>query len=733
MEPVRFFVYLQLLLTVFLVALLWCFYARLRKQEFFRWWAWAWTASVGYLAIGALTLQLPSFLAPIKPLAVLLSVLCGFMQVPLLVFGARSLRRPDVPSRREFWLGTGLAVGAGSLFFALSVNQPELGFALRQAPRSLGLALALFYSAGVFVAQWRKKRSSAAVISGIFCLLYGANQGFYAAAFMNRFFGAGSAPFNWFFATTSLLRLQFLFLDLVNVCGICLGIVLLLVEEHRHAEQALLETVRHDQAVSQSNAALQAEISERMRAEESLRESEAKFRLMAETVSCGIWIHQDGRFRYFNPPVAAITGYSQRELEKMNIWEVVHPEFQEKLQKMAEARLRGEKVPSRYEYKIVNRRGEERWVDFSAAVIQWQGRPAVLGSAFDITATKRNEQEVKERTAYLQALISNNPLGIAVMDASHRVQLCNRAFEEMFQYSLAELIGQELDPFIAPTLEEAAEFTQRVHRGESIRAVTKRQRKDGSFLDVELHGVPLLIEGRLVGIYAIYLDITDRKQAEQNLRNLTFRMMQIQEEERARLARELHDDVSQRLALMAFRLDHLKQQFTEPGLQEQLLALSEIAHSVCTDIRHVARHLHPSHLEIVGLVGAVAGFCLEYGKQNGIQVEFVHSQVPDVLPKELTLCLYRVAQEAVHNAHKHSGAKHVRVELSADAKKILLHVRDSGAGFDPVQARRGKGLGLVSMAERVNGVGGEFRLRSRPGGGTSIEASAPLPRRVAAS
>ncbi|HEX7285641.1 MAG TPA: PAS domain S-box protein [Candidatus Angelobacter sp.] len=733
MEPVRFFVYLQLLLTAFLVALLWCFYARLRKQEFFRWWAWAWTASGAYLALGVLALQLTSAWTPLKPLVGALSLCCGFLQVPLLVFGARTLRHPGTSGQRKLWLAMGGALAAGILFFALSSRLSLLGYGLRQASRSLALALALIYCAAIFVTQWRKKSSSAVGISGIFCVLYAINLSFYTAAFLDRIVIGTNASLNWFFATTSLLRIQFLFLDLVYVCGICLGMVLLLVEEHRDAEQALLEAARHGQAVSESNLSLQAEISERMRVEDVLRESEAKFRLMAETVSCGIWIHQDGRFRYFNPPVVAITGYSPQELEQMAIWDLVHPMFKEKVQEFAKARVRGDKIPTRYEFKIVNRHGEERWLDFSAALIQYQGRPAVLASAFDITAAKRNEQEIKERTAYLQALISNSPLGIAVIDANHRVQFCNRAFEVMFQYSQTELAGQDLDRFIAPATDEAVEFTQRIEHGESIHAITRRQRKDGSLLDVELHGVPLLMDGRLVGVYAIYLDITERKHAEENLRNLTFRLIQIQEEERARLARELHDDVNQRLAVMAFRLDHLKQECKEPALNEQLETLSKIAHGVCTDIRHVARHLHPSHLEIVGLVSALAGFCLEYGKQNGIGVEFVHSRVPETLPKELTLCLYRVAQEAVHNAHKHSGTGKIQVELTADLKSLRLVVSDSGTGFDPDQARSGAGLGLVSMAERLHGVGGEFRIQSHPGGGTCVEACAPLPRRAAAS
>ncbi len=514
-----------------------------------------------------------------------------------------------------------------------------------------------------------------------------------------------------------------------------MGIVLLLVEEHGRAERALLESASRSREIAEDNIVLQAEIRDREQMQLTLRESEAKFRLMAETVACGIWIHQDGRFRYFNPQVVAITGYSQQELASMDIWRLVHPDFRDALRERAEARLRGEKVPSRYDYKILTRDGEERWVDFSAAMIQYEGKPAVLASAFDVTAAKRSEHESRERTAYLQALLSNSPLGIVVMDADHRVQLCNRAFEEMFLYSQNELAGKNLDHFVAPHIEEAAEFTRRIQSGQSVHATTQRCRKDGSRVDVELHGVPMFLDGRLVGCYGIYQDITERIKAEESLRNLTFRVMRIQEEERARIARELHDDISQRLGVLTFQLDQVLQDSLEAESPSgrQLITLSKIAHQLCGDIQHLTRHLHPSHVEIVGLVSAVSGFCAEYARQNGFEVEFAHSLVPEALPQEVKLCLYRVAQEAIRNAQKHSGCRRVRVELTGAPEAIQLCVSDAGKGFEPASARGFDGLGLVSMTERVKSLGGQLRIQSRPGDGTSLEASIPLARRAAAS
>jgi PAS domain S-box-containing protein len=737
MDPMQSFVFLQLLVTAFLVVLLWCVYVRLRRQEFFRWWAWAWTASAAYLVLGVLIFQLGRAWTPIKGAAVLFAMLFGFLQVALLMFGAWSLRFPGRPSRRWLWLGTEAALAVGGLSFVLAFlwrERPVISFVSREAPRTFALAAALLFCAVLFLAQLRKSRSSAAAISGGFCLLYGTHQALYGMAFVHLMIVGYGAPLHPVFDLPMRAPSLFSALDVVYVSGICLGIVLLLVEEHRGAEQALLESAMRGREITENNVALQTEIAEREKVEQTLRDSEAKFRLVAETVACAIWIHQDGHFRYVNPQVEAIAGYAPKDLASADVWQLVHPDFREAVRKRAEARLRGEQVPSRYEFKILTWGGKERWVDFTATMIQYEGRPAVLASAFDITEAKRIEHQIRERTAYLETLISNNPLGIVVMDADHRVQLCNPAFEEMFSYSQNELEGANLDYFIAPEDEEAAELTRRIQSGQSVHATTRRYRKDGTPVDVELHGVPMSLDGRLVGCYGIYQDITERKKVEEGLRNLTFRVMQIQEEERARIARELHDDVSQRLGLLTFQLDQVLQGSlqTESPYSRQLIGLSKIAHQLCGEIQHLTRHLHPSHVEIAGLVSAVSGFCAEYSRQNRFEIEFTHAGVPDALPQEVKLCLYRVVQEAIRNSQKHSGCRSVSVELNGSTEAIRLCVSDTGKGFDPGSAR-GAGLGLVSMTERVKSLGGQLRVQSRPGGGTSVQASIPLARRAAAS
>ncbi len=341
----------------------------------------------------------------------------------------------------------------------------------------------------------------------------------------------------------------------------------------------------------------------RKRAHQALQESEAKFRLLAETATCGIAIYQDDRFQYVSPQATEITGYSADEMLSMSVEQLIHPDSRAAVLERAQRRLRGEPVPARYEIKILTQQGEERWVDFTAAVTQYKGRPAIIGTAFDVT---------------------------------------------------------------------------------------------------------------------------QRKRAQEALHELSGRLIQAQEEERTRIARELHDDLSQRLALVTIGLEELGLQADGSALTRQLQALSEQTKEIAAEVHHLSRQLHPSQLEMLGLVAAVRSFCSELSKQRRIEIDFKQEEVPRALPAEVTLCLYRIVQESLQNVCKHSGARRARVELSGRPEAVHLAIADDGAGFDPDLLGTSAGLGLVSMRERVRLVHGEFSIHSKPGQGTRLEARIPL-------
>jgi signal transduction histidine kinase len=227
-----------------------------------------------------------------------------------------------------------------------------------------------------------------------------------------------------------------------------------------------------------------------------------------------------------------------------------------------------------------------------------------------------------------------------------------------------------------------------------------------------------------------------RRRAEDELRasrqeqqRLTGQLIEAQECERRRVARELHDDLSQGLALLAVELVNLARQpswsasesaVRLEGLSDRVKELSSVVHAL-------SHQLHPSKLEHLGLVAAAQGLCREVSRHHGLDVKLTHSGVPDTIPPATALCLYRVVQEALRNVVRHSGTDHATVELSGTPAGIQLIVSDDGAGFEPAAALCNGGLGLVSMRERLHLVGGELTIDARPAHGTRIDARVPAP------
>jgi two-component system NarL family sensor kinase len=474
-----------------------------------------------------------------------------------------------------------------------------------------------------------------------------------------------------------------------------------------------------------------ADITAQKQAEDALRESESKYRLLAETVQSGIFIYrQDGAFCYVNPRVEAFTGYSSRELLSMSVWDLVHPDSRELVRTRSKARSSGADVPTRYEFKVSTKGGETRWVDFTATPTAFAGEPATLGTAFDITAAKRLEQKANEHASLLRTLIANSPFGILVGDKDHRVQFYNAAFRHMFRFGEDEVLGKDPDDLVGlPENTEAQDISQRVLSGETVHSKVVRRRKDGSKVNVELHAIPLIVDKVFAGCFGIYQDITERVESEAKLRDLRDRLTRVQDEERAHVARELHDNIGQRLALLAFKLIELQNAARNraPALAEQMDASKTLLDEICADTHRLSHRLHPSQLAFVGLTSALSTFCAEFGRQNGVEIDFNHDEMPD-LPSAVKTCLYRVAQEAIRNAEKHSGSRQIRLQLAARSDSVWLCVSDSGRGLRATEAES-SGLGLMSMAERVRSVGGELFVRSDVDRGTSIEASVPLPGR----
>ncbi len=209
------------------------------------------------------------------------------------------------------------------------------------------------------------------------------------------------------------------------------------------------------------------------------------------------------------------------------------------------------------------------------------------------------------------------------------------------------------------------------------------------------------------------------------IRDLGQRLLHAQEAERTRIARELHDDFAQQLALLAINLE----QITDSGSNREFSALAQAAldrlHSLARGMRDLSHRLHPAKLQLIGLVPSLASLQRELSRPD-FTIRFSHENVPAPLPHDITLCVYRIVQEALQNAIRHSAAREVSVSLRRIGNRLALTIADDGVGFD-VNAAWGKGLGLLSMAERLESVDGSVEIQSRPGAGTQVDVTVPVP------
>ena len=234
--------------------------------------------------------------------------------------------------------------------------------------------------------------------------------------------------------------------------------------------------------------------------------------------------------------------------------------------------------------------------------------------------------------------------------------------------------------------------------------------------------------GKVLRTIGMVADITQRKLAEEALAGVGRRLIEAHEEERTWIARELHDDINQRIALLTVQLKQWAQHppSSEANVRKHIGSVCEQLTDLGRDVQALSHRLHSSKLEYLGIGVAAGSFCKELSEQQQVEIDFSQEGIPHNLPKEISLCMFRVLQEALQNAIKHSGERRFKVELSGTSAQIQLTVNDLGVGFDPQDAINRRGLGLISMRERLQLVGGELSIQSEPGHGTTINACVPL-------
>ena len=228
--------------------------------------------------------------------------------------------------------------------------------------------------------------------------------------------------------------------------------------------------------------------------------------------------------------------------------------------------------------------------------------------------------------------------------------------------------------------------------------------------------------GRPRELVGISVDISDRKRADEMASDMTRKLIEAQEQERARIGRELHDDINQRLAMLAVKLQSLR---SSSEVQKEVQELARELAGISEDVQSLSHELHSSKLDYLGVIAGMKSWCREFAERHKMEVAF-KSQSSNAIPREVGLTLFRILQEALHNAVKHSGVQRVEVEILENAGEIRLVISDSGKGFDVATATQGRGLGLTSMQERVRLLNGRINVNSKPMAGTTIDVRISL-------
>lgn len=444
------------------------------------------------------------------------------------------------------------------------------------------------------------------------------------------------------------------------------------------------------------------------------------------------WDIKSGRDRWFGD-LRTIFGipsdtYSGRVED---FWRRVHPDDWEFVAKaVAEARQNHKAYAA--EYRVIRDDGSVRWVSAGGKFYYAEnGDPVrMLGMAVDITERRHAENAVRESEQRFRLVANTAPVMIWVSGPDRLCTYFNQTWLSFTGRPLEAELGNGWAEGVHPDDRDQClkSYNEMFDQRKSFELQYRVRRHDGEYRWVHDLGVPRFdADGSFAGYIGSCMDITEHKLAGEALSSIGRRLIEAHEEERTWIGRELHDDIVQRLALVAIELDRCRRltAVSVDELKDHARHTQASVEEIATDIQRISRHLHPSKLEYLGLAAAAKSLCKELSEQHKVEIDFRHSGLPATISREISLCLFRILQEALQNAVKHSGGRHFKAELLGTPQQIQLTVSDTGVGFDFQEAVTHGGIGLTSMQQRIQWLKGEFSITSAPGHGTTILARVP--------
>jgi PAS domain S-box-containing protein len=405
----------------------------------------------------------------------------------------------------------------------------------------------------------------------------------------------------------------------------------------------------------------------------------------------------------------------------------VHPDDRQRVSE-ALAHARQNRRPYAEEFRILRADGTIRWLTargkfyFSAT-----GDPErMVGVSLDITERKLAEDKLRE---YEKAVESSEEM-IAVVDRDYRYLIANRMFLSRRNMTKEQVVGHFAYEVLSKGVFESVvkEKLDQCFQDNVVRFEMKYTYPVLGERDVLVSYFPIEGSTGVDRVACIVQDITERKRAEEALSRASSRVIQVEERERSRIAMDLHENIGQRLALLAIAIEQLKNDLPNHSADvlDRMDTIWMQTIEILTDVKASAHELYSPRLEYLPFAKVVKSFCREFGERQRVEIHFTERDVPSFVPPDVSICLFRVLQEALQNAVRHSGAKKYEVVLWSANDDIHLKVSDNGVGFVVESAWKGQGLGLSSIEERLRLVKGTFSVESQPGLGTRVYAHAPL-------
>jgi PAS domain S-box-containing protein len=495
-----------------------------------------------------------------------------------------------------------------------------------------------------------------------------------------------------------------------------------------------------------ANLDLQKQIVERKRAVEALRESEERFRGAFDFAAVGMaLVDPDGRWLQVNRSLCELVGYSEEELLNTNFQSITHPEdLKTDLTYMRQV-LSGEIPQYQMETRFFHKFGHIVWILLSVSLVRdAQGVPLYFISQIqDITQRRQTEQQLRQAEEKYRNLFENAVEGVFQTTPDGRYLSANPALSRMYGFEspqelLASLTNFDQETYVDPT--HRANCRSLLQENGVLKEFEAQiYRKDGRKIWTSTNAQTVLdVRGQPVAYQGIVQDITERKEAEERLKHsgeqlraLWVRLQSVREEERTRIAREIHDELGQALTSLKMDLSWLEKKIALPGdenskapLLDKVQTMSSFMGTTLDKVRKIATELRPAVLDDLGLTAALEWQAREFEARTGIEC---NSRIEEMkLDPSLSTTVFRIFQEAMTNIVRHARATEVQVVFGKSAKKLLLVVRDNGRGVTDEEIADPRSLGILGARERAALLGGRVRIRGTPGKGTSVILRVPL-------